>query len=84
MVPRKRTPRCSTPIKLIVVSLVVPVITILLFEIDQFTLTIPIELDYAAANADSITIEGLLLLGGNESDPSYVVQVVVKSDTTKN
>jgi thiol:disulfide interchange protein DsbD len=53
-------------------------------EIDQFTLTIPIELDYAAANADSITIEGLLLLGGNESDPSYVVQVVVKSDTTKN
>jgi thiol:disulfide interchange protein DsbD len=53
-------------------------------ELDQFTLTIPIELDYAAANADSITIEGLLLLGGNESDPSYVVQVVVKSDTTKN
>jgi DsbC/DsbD-like thiol-disulfide interchange protein len=52
-------------------------------EKDQFVLTIPIELDYAAASADSFTIEGLLLLGGNESDPCYVVQVVAKSDTTK-
>lgn len=52
-------------------------------EKDQFVLTIPIELDYAAASADSFTIEGLLLLGGNESDPCYVVQVVAKPDTTK-
>lgn len=52
-------------------------------EKDQFVLTIPIELDYAAASADSFTIEGLLLLGGNECDPCYVVQVVAKPDTTK-
>ncbi len=52
-------------------------------EKDQFVLTIPIELDYAAASAGSFTIEGLLLLGGNEYDPCYVVQVVAKPDTTK-
>jgi hypothetical protein len=36
------------------------------------------ELDFLAANTDSIPIEGLLLVGSNDNDPCYVVQDVAK------
>jgi len=44
---------------------------------NRFTLTIPLTLE----NTDVRTINGLLTLGSNTSDPSYVVQVVTKPVT---
>ena len=48
---------------------------------NRFVLTVPMELDFSVANVDSIQIEGLLLVGSNDNDPCYVVQVVAKPDT---
>tara|TARA_B100000959_G_scaffold286831_1_gene367537 strand:- start:3171 stop:3989 length:819 start_codon:yes stop_codon:yes gene_type:complete len=45
---------------------------------DHFVLTVTMELDFLAANTDSIPIEGLLLVGSNDNDPCYVVQDVAK------
>ena len=39
-----------------------------------FHLTIPTELDFANAGSDVIELEGLLLVGRNKTDPSYVIK----------
>lgn len=41
-----------------------------------FRLTIPLSLDYSPVDGESLTVEGLLLLGRKSEDPSYKVRVV--------
>ena len=53
---------------------------LVLLDNNRFVLTIPIALE----NTDVRTINGLLTLGSNTSDPCYVVQVVTKPVTKHN
>jgi DsbC/DsbD-like thiol-disulfide interchange protein len=45
----------------------------------KFTITVPLTLDFTAAETDTIVVEGLLLIGRNPHDPSYVVRVSAKA-----
>ena len=48
---------------------------------DSFRLPVPVKPDFAAAGGDTIVVEGLLLFGRKNTDPSYVVRVEVNSTT---
>ena len=41
----------------------------------EFNLIVPLTLDFSTTDTDSIIVEGLLLMGRNPHDPSYVVHV---------
>lgn len=45
----------------------------------KFNLTIPLTLDFSATDTDTIVVEGLVLLGRNPNDPSYVVRVIANA-----
>ena len=45
----------------------------------EFILTVPLTLDFSAADTENIVVEGLLLLGSNSHGPSYVVRVCAKA-----
>lgn len=45
----------------------------------KFNLTVPLILDFSATSTDTIVVEGLLLMGRNSHDPSYVVRVIANA-----
>ncbi len=54
---------------------------VVFFEQNKFTLTVPLELDFSLTDMGTFAINGLLLIGGNDTDPCYVVQIVANPDT---
>lgn len=46
---------------------------------DPFSVHVPLILDFSAIDGESLEVEGLLLIGRNGDDPSYVVRIIANS-----
>lgn len=54
------------------------------FEDETFTLQVPVNLTPANADGDQFVLEGLLTLGRKSTDPSFLIRIIIDTDSGPN